>query len=161
MRHIMEQFSLMGLPSQQKSRQEDTMERTLAIIKPDAMERRVAGEVIKRIEAEGFKIIQMRMLRLSKREAEGFYQVHRGKPFFESLTDFMSSGPCVAMVLEGEGAIERWRKIMGATDYRKAEEGTIRRQYATDIEKNVVHGSDSKESAAFEISYFFPGMDLL
>ena len=137
------------------------MERTLAIIKPDAIQRGLVGEVIKRIEAEGFKIIKLKMFKLSKKEAEGFYQVHRDKPFFDSLTDFMSSGPCIVMVLEGDGVIERWRKVMGATDYRKAEEGTIRRQYATDIEKNIVHGSDSEESAAFEIGYFFSGLELL
>ncbi|MFN3534728.1 MAG: nucleoside-diphosphate kinase [Desulfatiglandales bacterium] len=137
------------------------MERTLAIIKPDGVERGLMGEVIKRVEAEGFRIINMAMLRLTKKQAEGFYQVHKGKPFFESLTSFMSSGPCVVMVLEGEDAIERWRKIMGATDYRKAEKGTIRQQFATDIERNVVHGSDSKESALFEIGYFFPGFQLV
>lgn len=137
------------------------MERTLAIIKPDAVERNLVGEVIKRIESEGFRIVHMKMLRLTKNQAEGFYQVHRDKPFFDSLTTFMSSGPCVVMVLEAENAIERWRKVMGATDYRKAEEGTLRRLFATDIEKNIVHGSDSRESASFEINYFFAGWELL
>jgi nucleoside-diphosphate kinase len=130
-------------------------ERTLAIIKPDGVERKLVGEVIRRLEAANLKITAMKMIRMTKDQAKGFYKVHEGKPFYESVTDFMSSGPCVVTVLEGEEAISRYRKLMGATDFRKAEEGTIRKAFATDIEKNIVHGSDSVETAAFEIGYFF------
>lgn len=137
------------------------VQRTLSIIKPDGVSRNLIGEVIKRIESEGLKIIAMKMVKMSKAQAKEFYKVHEGKPFYESLTDFMSSGPCVVMVLEGEDAIDKYRKLMGATDYRKAEEGTIRREFATDIEKNVVHGSDSLESAQFEISYFFNQLEII
>ncbi len=137
------------------------MERTLAIIKPDAVKRALVGRILSMLEDNGFKIIAMRMVRLSKEEAKGFYRVHQDKPFFDSLTDFMSSGPCIPMVLEREGAIEALRELMGATDYRKAKEGTIRRLYATDIEKNVIHGSDSPESALSEIAYFFAGYELV
>ncbi len=136
-------------------------ERTLAIIKPDAVSRNLIGTIIQRIEQEGIKIVAMKMLKMTKEQAKGFYYVHKEKPFFESLTDFMSSGPCVVMVLEGEDVINRYRKLMGATDYRKAEPGTIRREFATDIEKNVVHGSDSKESAEFEIRYFFSELEIM
>jgi nucleoside-diphosphate kinase len=101
------------------------------------------------------------MIRMTKEQAKGFYKVHEGKPFFESVTDFMSSGPCVVLVLEGDGAIQRYRALMGATDYTKAEEGTIRREFATDIEKNVVHGSDSEETASFEIGYFFNALEVM
>ncbi|MCU0540385.1 MAG: nucleoside-diphosphate kinase [Desulfobacterales bacterium] len=131
------------------------MERTLAIIKPDGVARGLIGEVIKRIEEGGFKIVAAKMLHLTRAQAQGFYAVHRERPFFNDLTAFMSSGPAVALVLEAENAIARWRELMGATDFRKAAEGTIRRAFATDIEKNVVHGSDAPETAAFEISYFF------
>lgn len=131
------------------------MERTLSIIKPDGVSRGIIGEVIKRLEENGLKIIAMKMIRMSKRQAQGFYAVHKERPFFESLTDFMSSGPAVVMILEGENVITRYREIMGATDYREADEGTIRKDFATDIEKNVVHGSDSPESAGFEMDYFF------
>ncbi len=137
------------------------IQRTLSIIKPDGVSRNLIGEVIKRIESAGLKIIAMKMIRMNKVQAKGFYQVHEGKPFYESLTDFMSSGPCVVMVLEGDNAIEKYRKLMGATDYRMAEEGTIRREFATDIEKNVVHGSDSPESAHFEIGYFFNQLEII
>jgi nucleoside-diphosphate kinase len=130
-------------------------ERTLSIIKPDAVARGLIGEVIKRFEQAGFKIIAMKMVHMSKKEAEGFYAVHKDRPFFESLTRFMSSGPAVVMVLEEENVIARNRELMGATNYKQATEGTIRREFATDIEKNVVHGSDSPETAAFEIGYFF------
>ena len=130
-------------------------ERTLSIIKPDGVSRQLSGEVIRRIEEAGLQILAMKMIRMTKNQAMGFYKVHEGKPFYESLTDFMSSGPCVVMVLEGDNAITRYRQLMGATDYTKAEEGTIRRAFATDIEKNVVHGSDSESSADFEINYFF------
>ncbi|MBW1994165.1 MAG: nucleoside-diphosphate kinase [Deltaproteobacteria bacterium] len=131
------------------------MQRTLAIIKPDGVGRKLIGEVIKRLEANDMHIVAMKMLCMSKDQAREFYAVHRGKPFYEGLTEFISSGPIVAMVLEGENVIERYRALMGATDYRKAAEGTIRREFATDIQKNIVHGSDSPESAAFEIGYFF------
>ena len=136
-------------------------ERTLVIVKPDGVRKRLIGEVIRRFEVEGLKVVAMKMLRLSKAEAEGFYAVHRGKPFFEGLTTFMSQGPVVAMVLEGEGAIERVRTIMGATDPAKAAEGTIRRLYADNVQENIVHGSDSPESAAFEIPYFFSSIEIM
>jgi len=134
-------------------------ERTLAIIKPDGVERKLAGEVIKRLEVAGLKIVAMKMIRMTKEQAKGFYRVHEGKPFYESVTDFMSSGPCIVMVLEGEEAITQYRKLMGATDFRKAEEGTIRKAFATDIEKNIVHGSDGGETATFEIGYFFSELE--
>ena len=137
-----------------------TMERTLVMVKPDAVTRNQVGEVLHRFEAAGLTIRALKMVRLDRREAEGFYQVHRGRPFFESLTRFMSSGPIVAMVLEGEGAIARVRKLMGATDPAKAEAGTIRKDLATNIEQNAVHGSDSPESAAYETPYFFSALEL-
>lgn len=137
------------------------MERTLAIIKPDGVSRGIIGEVIKRLENNDFKIAAMKMLHLSKKQAEGFYAVHQGKPFFESLTAFMSSGPAVVMVLEGENVITRYRELMGATNYKEAAEGTIRREFATDIEKNVVHGSDAPETAAFEIAYYFNNLEIV
>lgn len=130
-------------------------EKTLAIIKPDGVERKLVGEVVQRLEAAKLNIIAMKMIRMTKEQAKGFYKVHEGKPFYESVTDFMSSGPCVVMILEGEEAISRYRTLMGATDFRKAEEGTIRKAFATDIEKNIVHGSDGVETATFEIGYFF------
>ncbi len=137
------------------------MDRTLSIIKPDAVTRGLIGEIVKRFETNGFKIIAMKMLHMTKAQAEGFYAVHLGKPFFESLTDFMSSGPAVMMVLEGQDVIARYRDLMGATNYKEAKEGTIRREFATDIEKNVVHGSDAPETAAFEISYFFNSFEII
>ena len=136
------------------------MERTLSIIKPDGVSRGLTGEVISRLEKNGLNIAAMKMLYMSKQQAKGFYNVHAGKHFFESVTDFMSSGPCVAMVLEGEDVINAYRKLMGATNYEEADEGTIRRDYATDIEKNIVHGSDSPQTAAFEISYFFNELEI-
>ena len=136
------------------------MERTLSIIKPDGVARGLAGEVIKRLEQNNFKIAAMKMLRMTKSQAKGFYAVHRERPFFESLTDFMTSGPIIVMVLEGENAIGRYRELMGATDYREAAAGTIRKDFATDIEKNVVHGSDGPETAAFEIGYFFNSFEI-
>jgi len=136
------------------------MERTLSIIKPDGAARGIVGEIIKRLEDNKIKIIAMRMLRITKAQAEGFYAVHKERPFFESLTDFMTSGPVVAMVLEGENVIDKYRELMGATDYKEAAEGTIRKDFATDIEKNVVHGSDSPETAAFEIGYFFNSFEI-
>ena len=131
------------------------MQRTLSIIKPDGVGRGLIGDVIKRFEANNLKIVAMKMVHMTKTEAEGFYAVHRERPFFQSLTDFMSSGPAVVLVLEGEDVIARYRKLMGATNYKEADPGTIRADFATDIEKNVVHGSDAPETAAFEISYFF------
>jgi len=136
------------------------MERTLSIVKPDGAEKHLIGEVIKRFEDRGLRVIGLKMISMNKKEAEGFYAVHRGKPFFESLTTFMSSGPCVVMVLEGEGAISKTRELMGATDPKQAKEGTLRQQFAANIEKNVVHGSDAPETAAFEIKYFFNGLEM-
>ena len=137
------------------------MEQTLVIVKPDAVARGLIGEVIRRFEVEGLVLCGLKMVMLEQREAVGFYHVHRDRPFFDSLTRFMASGPCVVMVLEGEGAIQRVRQLMGATDPLKAAEGTLRRAFATSIEKNVVHGSDSPESAAFEIPFFFSRLELL
>jgi nucleoside-diphosphate kinase len=137
------------------------VERTLAIVKPDAMARGLQGEILKRIQEGGFAIVALKSLRLTKAEAEGFYAVHRGKPFFEPLTEFMSSGKVIVAVLEAENAIARWRDIMGATDPAKAAPGTIRRQFGTSIQNNCTHGSDALETAAFEISYFFSGHELL
>ncbi len=136
------------------------VERTLVIVKPDAVRKRVAGQIIARFEAAGFRILAMRLVHLTVPEAEGFYAVHRERPFFASLTRFMSQGPCVPMVLEGEGAIARVRELMGATNPVQAAAGTIRRDFAESIEANAVHGSDSPASAAFEIPYFFPGIEL-
>jgi len=136
------------------------MERTLSIIKPDGVQKHLIGEVIKRFEDHGLKVVGLKMISMDKKEAEGFYSVHRGKPFYESLTTFMSSGPAVVMVLEGEGAISKIRELMGATDLKQAKEGTLRRQYATNIERNVVHGSDALETAAFEIKYFFNSLEM-
>lgn len=130
------------------------VERTLAIIKPDAVSRGLIGEIIKRYEKEGFRILSIRKIRLSKQQAEGFYEVHRHRPFYDSLTAFMASGPVVVMVLEGEGVIKRHRDLMGATDPREAGPGTLRGDFGTDIEHNIVHGSDSKDTAAFEVAYF-------
>jgi nucleoside-diphosphate kinase len=137
------------------------MERTLSIIKPDGVQRGLIGEVIKLLEQNDLNIVAMKMLHMTKTQAEGFYAVHRERPFFESLTDFMSSGPAVVMVLEGENVIARYRKLMGATNYKEAADGTIRRRFATDIEKNVVHGSDAPETAFFEISYFFNRFEII
>lgn len=136
------------------------LSKTLTIVKPDGVHQRVVGEIVRRFEAEGFRIVGMKMVRLTRQQAEGFYAVHRERPFFSSLTRFMSSGPCIPMVLEGEDVIRRLRDVMGATDPAKAADGTIRRTFASSIERNVVHGSDSPESAAFEIGYFFGGMEL-
>ncbi len=136
-------------------------ERTLSIIKPDGVSRRLIGEIIQRLEKADLKILAMKMVKMTKAEAKGFYKVHEGKPFYGSLTNFMSSGPCVVMVLEGADAIARYRELMGATNYEEAEEGTIRREFATDIEKNVVHGSDSEETANFEIKYFFSSLEII
>lgn len=138
-----------------------TLQRTLAIIKPDAVKKNAHGEIVNIILQNGFNIIGMKMLHLSKEQAEGFYAVHAGKPFFESLTKFMSSGPCVAMCLEKEeDAIASWRKLMGATNPANAEPGTIRKKYASSIEANAVHGSDADDTARFEVAYFFAGYEL-
>ena len=136
------------------------MERTLAIIKPDGVARGIIGEVIKRLEENRFNIVAMKMLKLTKEQAEGFYAVHKERPFFQSLTGFMTSGPIVVMVLEAENIIEKYRDLMGATNFKEAAEGTIRRDFATDIEKNVVHGSDAPETAVFEIGYFFNSFEI-
>src|SRR4030043_1971910 len=130
------------------------MEKTLSIVKPDGVQKNLIGEVIKRFENHGLKVIALKMISMNKKEAEGFYAVHQGKPFFESLTTFMSSGPSVVIVLEGNGAISKTRELMGATNPKEAKEGTLRRKYAPNIEKNIVHGSDAPETAAFEIGYF-------
>lgn len=137
------------------------MERTLSIIKPDGVARGLVGEVLKRFEANGIRIAAMKLVHLTKTQAEGFYAVHKERPFFQSLTDFMSSGPAVVMVLEGENVIARNRELMGATNYKEAAPGTIRADFATDIEKNVVHGSDAPETAAFEIGYFFNRFEIV
>ncbi len=130
-------------------------QRTLAIVKPDGVAAGLIGEVIRRIEAEGLRIVEMRMEHLTRTRAEGFYYVHRERPFFASLVAFMTSGPSVLMALEGDEAISRWRALMGATDPQKAAPGTIRRDMATSIERNVVHGSDAPDTASYEVNYFF------
>ena len=135
-------------------------ERTLAIIKPDAFERRLAGRILQRIEDAGFTIRAMRHTHLTQAEAEGFYAVHKERPFFGSLTAFMSSGPCVVMALEAPDAIKKWRTLMGATDPAKADAGTLRKEFGKSIEHNATHGSDAPETAAFELGYFFRGMEL-
>ncbi len=137
------------------------LERTLTIIKPDAVAAGHLGDIVKIFEASRFKIVAARMVSLSKKEAEGFYVVHRGKPFFESLTAFMSSGRALVMVLEGENIIARLREVMGATNPANALPGTIRKLYASNVERNAVHGSDAPETAAYEIAYFFPGVELV
>ena len=133
---------------------------TLTIVKPDGVEQKNIGDIVRAFEQNQFKIVAMKMLRLTKAQAEGFYAVHRGKPFFESLTSFMTSGRVVVMVLEADNVIERLRDLMGATNPANAQPGTIRKQFATTIERNVIHGSDAPETAAFEISYFFTQMEL-
>jgi len=130
-------------------------ERTLAIIKPDAVKKKAVGKIIQRIEEEGFTISALKMLHITKEEAEGFYAVHKDKPFFNSVTDFMSSGPIIVMILEGESAINHWRNVMGKTDPAMAAPGTLRHSYGFDIQFNGMHGSDAPETAAFEIGYFF------
>lgn len=136
------------------------MERTFAMIKPDATERGLAGKIVSRIEEEGFRILAMRLVRMTKAEAEGFYAVHRERPFFESLTAYMSSGRTVVLALEREDAIARWREVMGATDPAQAAEGTLRKQFGESIERNATHGSDAPDTAAFELGYWFPGVEL-
>ncbi len=137
------------------------MERTFAIIKPDAVKKGVSGQILARIEAAGFRVAAMRMIHMSKAEAEGFYYVHKARPFFGGLTDFMSSGPCVVMCLEADGAIKKWRDLMGATDPMKADEGTVRKEFGGSLGENAVHGSDSEENAQIEIAYFFSRLELV
>ena len=136
-------------------------ERTLAIIKPDAIKKRVMGDILSRYEKAGLNPVAVKLLQMSKATAEGFYAVHKARPFFDSLCTFMCSGPSLVMVLQGDNAIKKNRELMGATDPAKAEPGTIRKAHGTNIEFNAVHGSDSPETAKFEISYFFPEMDLI
>ncbi len=135
------------------------MERTLSIVKPDGVRRNLIGEVLTRFESADLRLIGLKMISLSKKQAEGFYAVHKDRPFFSSLTNFMSSGPCVVILLEGENAINKLREIMGATNPQEAVKGTIRSDYASNIEQNIVHGSDSPESALFEIKYFFNDLE--
>lgn len=135
-------------------------ERTLSIVKPDGVAKNLVGEVVRRFEAAGLRVVALKLTRLDRREAEGFYHVHRERPFFASLVEFMTSGPVVPMVLEGEDAIAKVRKLMGATDPAKADPGTIRRDHADSIEKNIVHGSDSPATAGFEIGYFFNAQEI-
>jgi nucleoside-diphosphate kinase len=137
------------------------MEQTFAIIKPDAFAAGSAGKILARIYAEGFKVVGIKKLYLSKVEAEGFYYVHKERPFFGELTDFMSSGPCIVMVLEAQGAIKKWRDLMGATNPAEAEEGSLRKEFGSNIGENATHGSDAPETAAFEIPYFFSGLELI
>ena len=138
-----------------------TQERTFAIIKPNAFTDGNAGKILARIYAEGFTVVGIKKLYMSKVEAEGFYAVHKGKPFFDDLTDFMASGPCIVMVLEAEGAIKKWRDLMGATNPADAAEKTLRKEFGTSLGENATHGSDAPETAAFEIGYFFSGLELL
>ena len=135
-------------------------ERTLAIIKPDAVKKDAIGDIINRYEKAGLKPVAMKLMQMSKPVAEGFYAVHKARPFFDSLCTFMSSGPAVVLVLQGENAIKKNRELMGATDPAKADVGSIRKAHGANIEFNAVHGSDSPETAAFEIGYFFPGMEI-
>jgi nucleoside-diphosphate kinase len=135
-------------------------QRTLAIIKPDAVARRAAGAILSRIEQAGFKVLAVKLVHMSSDDAAGFYAVHRQRPFFQSLCSFMTQGPCLPMVLEADNAIQKWRDLMGATDPAKAAAGTIRKEFATSIEANAVHGSDAPETAAFEIPYFFSALEI-
>ena len=136
------------------------MDRTFAIIKPDAVKRRLAGRILQRIEDEGFTVRALKLMHLTKAQAEGFYYVHRERPFFGALTDFMSSGPAIVMALDAPDAIRKWRDLMGATDPAKAEPGTLRKEFGESIERNATHGSDAPETAAFELGYFFAGLEL-
>ncbi|MBI2877185.1 MAG: nucleoside-diphosphate kinase [Candidatus Tectomicrobia bacterium] len=137
------------------------MERTLAILKPDALKRRVTGKMMQRIEEKGFRVVALKMLALSKQDAQAFYRIHAQRPFYESLTEYMSSGPVVAMVLEKENAIDALRELMGATNPEQAAEGTLRKEFGLDVEKNSIHGSDSPASAATEIPFFFNTMEVV
>jgi len=137
------------------------MERTFAILKPDAISRHLAGDILKRIEASGLRVVGLRLTQLTRAEAESFYSVHKERPFYKSLCDYMTSGPVIVAVLAGEGAIKRWRDLMGATDPAKAAEGTIRKDFGQNVEQNATHGSDAPETAAQEIAFFFRGLELL
>jgi nucleoside-diphosphate kinase len=137
------------------------MERTLAIVKPDAVRRGLTGDILKRIEASGLTIVAMRKIQLSRADAEKFYDVHKARPFFSGLCDYMTSGPVVLAVLQGDKAISRWRQLMGATDPKKADAGTIRKEFGIDVEQNATHGSDAPETAAQEIGFFFPAREIL
>jgi nucleoside-diphosphate kinase len=137
------------------------MERTLAIVKPDAVRRGLTGDILKRIEASGLTIVALRKLQLSRAEAEKFYAVHKERPFFRGLCDYMTSGPVVTAVLQGENAIGKWRQLMGATDPKKADAGTIRKDFGIDVEQNATHGSDAPGTAAEEIAFFFPAREIL
>jgi nucleoside-diphosphate kinase len=137
-----------------------TIQRTLAIVKPDAVAKKVAGQILARIEQGGFTVVAAKLVHMTREQAGGFYAVHRARPFYGSLCDFMTQGPCLLLVLEGDSAITRWRDLMGATDPAKAAAGTIRKDFASCIEANAAHGSDSPESAAFEISYFFSALEI-
>lgn len=136
------------------------VERTLSIIKPDAVKKNVIGQILARFEQAGLRIVEARMMHLSRKDAEGFYAVHRERPFFGGLTDFMSSGPCLVMCLEAPDAIRKWRDLMGATDPAKAAEGTLRWEFGTSIDNNATHGSDAPDTARFELGYFFRGIEL-
>jgi nucleoside-diphosphate kinase len=137
------------------------MERTLAIVKPDAVRRGLTGDILKRIEASGLTIVAVRKIQLSRADAEKFYDVHKARPFFSGLCDYMTSGPVVLAVLQGDKAISRWRQLMGATDPKKADAGTIRKDFGIDVEQNATHGSDAPETAAQEIGFFFPAREIL
>jgi len=137
------------------------MEKTLAIFKPDALARQLAGDILKRIEARGLRVVGLRLTQLTRADAESFYAVHKGRPFYKSLCDYMTSGPVIVAVLEGEGAIKRWRDLMGATDPAKAAAGTIRKDFGQNVEQNATHGSDAPETAANEIAFFFRGLELI
>jgi nucleoside-diphosphate kinase len=137
------------------------MERTFAIVKPDAVQRGLTGDILKRIESSGLKIVAMRKIHLSRADTEKFYDVHKARPFFSGLCDYMTSGPVVIAVLQGEGAIAKWRQLMGATDPKKADAGTIRKDFGIDVEKNATHGSDAPATAAQEIAFFFPDREIL
>src|SRR6266436_876188 len=137
------------------------MEKTLAIFKPDAVARKLAGDILKRIEASGLRVVGLRLTQLTRADAESFYAVHKERPFYKSLCDYMTSGPVVVAVLEGEGAIKRWRDLMGATDPAKAAAGTIRKDFGQNVEQNATHGSDAPETAANEIAFFFRGLELI
>jgi nucleoside-diphosphate kinase len=137
------------------------MEKTLAIFKPDAVARQLAGDILKRIEASGLRVVGLRLTQLTRADAESFYAVHKERPFYKSLCDYMTSGPVIVAVLEGEGAIKRWRDLMGATDPAKAAAGTIRKDFGQNVEQNATHGSDAPETAANEIAFFFRGLELI
>ena len=137
------------------------MEKTLAIFKPDALARKLAGDILKRIEASGLRVVGLRLSQLTRADAESFYAVHKERPFHKSLCDYMTSGPVIVAVLEGEGAIKRWRDLMGATDPAKAAAGTIRKDFGQNVEQNATHGSDAPETAANEIAFFFRGLELI